>query len=283
MRIPARLHVIFARESRRAIVIRRGPSKRVCTIGWDRSNDSFELGQWFKGRVYHYRCDLSPNGKYFIYFAMTGRVPDSLGGSWTAISYAPFLTAVRIYAWGDCWNGGGVFQDDTRYWVNSYPKIDNATLSVDDRLKQVSDPPIPVKAGLAECPTIYLPKLVRDGWRLREEKHAPHVMVSVFEKDVGHGWVLEKSFYLKVGGGPYGQSYFETYRLLHKKLGDRDCGFEWADWDADRVVFTEAGKLFSLKVTNLGPQDPVLLNDFNDMEFQTSEAPYEGVKRVQTL
>ena len=66
---PARLHVILAREAPLAVVIRRGPAKQVCTVLWNRRTDEFTLGQWLKGRIYEDRCDLSPDGRYFIYFA----------------------------------------------------------------------------------------------------------------------------------------------------------------------------------------------------------------------
>ena len=67
--MPARLHIILARRGSRAVVFRRGPSDKVAVIGWDRGDDSFRLGQWLRGRIYPYRCDLSPSGEYLIYFA----------------------------------------------------------------------------------------------------------------------------------------------------------------------------------------------------------------------
>lgn len=41
----ARLHVLLAREKKVGLVIRRGPSKSVCTVLWDRKRDTFTLGQ----------------------------------------------------------------------------------------------------------------------------------------------------------------------------------------------------------------------------------------------
>jgi hypothetical protein len=72
-KFPARLHVFLARKAKVGLVIRRGPSKSVCTVLWNRERDKFELGQWLRGRIYERRSDLSPDGKYFIYFAMNGR------------------------------------------------------------------------------------------------------------------------------------------------------------------------------------------------------------------
>src|SRR6267378_7912415 len=60
-RFPARLHVLLAREAKIGLVIRRGPSKSVCTVLWNRERDTFKLGQWMRGRIYERRCDLSPD------------------------------------------------------------------------------------------------------------------------------------------------------------------------------------------------------------------------------
>ena len=51
--------------------------------------NEFALGQWLKGRIYERRSDLSPDGKYMIYFAMNGKWNSIAKWSWTAISKAP--------------------------------------------------------------------------------------------------------------------------------------------------------------------------------------------------
>ena len=76
--IPARLHVILAREAPKAVVFRRGPSGQVCTLGWDPETDTSTMGQWLKGRIYEYRSDLSPDGELMIYFATDFRRPDTI-------------------------------------------------------------------------------------------------------------------------------------------------------------------------------------------------------------
>ncbi len=88
--VPIRVHPILARKANTAVVIRRGPSKSVCTMLWDRRNDTFKLGQRLCGRIYERRCDLSPDGKHFIYFAMNGNWAGPMKGSWTAISRTPY-------------------------------------------------------------------------------------------------------------------------------------------------------------------------------------------------
>jgi hypothetical protein len=105
--VPARIHVLLARDAKTAVVIRRGPTRHTAVIGWDRVNDKFKLGQWLYGRIYERRADLSPDGKHLIYFAMNGRWDSSVKGSWSAISRAPYLKAISLFPKGDCWNGGG--------------------------------------------------------------------------------------------------------------------------------------------------------------------------------
>src|SRR6185295_18250857 len=78
-----RLFVIMARESKTAVIFRRGPSRWVQLIRWYTETDTFEPGQWFHGRIYEERCDLSPNGEHLIYFAtkhQNWRTPDKLVG-----------------------------------------------------------------------------------------------------------------------------------------------------------------------------------------------------------
>lgn len=101
-----RLYCILAKEAPVAVLFRRGPSKRVLLILWRTDTDKFEEGQWFKGRIYERRCDLSPTGRRLIYFAQNHK---DLYFSWTAVSKPPFVTALALWPKGDCWGGGGLF------------------------------------------------------------------------------------------------------------------------------------------------------------------------------
>ena len=113
-----RLSVLLARNAPVAIVLRRGPTKWVQLVKWQTDCDRFETGQWFKGRVYDRRSDLSPDGSLFIYFAnkINARtVGDSAYTyAWTAISHPPYFTALALWPKGDCWHGGGLFLGRSR-------------------------------------------------------------------------------------------------------------------------------------------------------------------------
>ncbi len=115
------LSVFTARNSSRAVILRKGPSKLYRMILWDRDSDRFEDGQWLKARVYEERCDLSPDGAHFLYFALDGRWQREAEGSWTAISKPPYFTALALFPQGDTWGGGGYFLEDRKYVVNTGP------------------------------------------------------------------------------------------------------------------------------------------------------------------
>ena len=89
-RPPCRLFVIPAREADVALILRRGPASWYHLILWHTDTDTFDHGAWFRGRIYEERCDLSPDGQLFVYFALQGRKWGSeYKGSWTAVSRPP--------------------------------------------------------------------------------------------------------------------------------------------------------------------------------------------------
>ncbi len=60
---------MLARAAPAAVIFRRGPSRRVQLIAWDTATDRLVPGQWFHGRIYERRSDLSPCGRMLIYLA----------------------------------------------------------------------------------------------------------------------------------------------------------------------------------------------------------------------
>lgn len=107
---PCRLFVIPARDRPRALIVRRGPAAWYHLILWNTAEDTFEHGAWFRGRIYEERCDLSPDGELFLYFALQGRKwRTSYQGSWTAVSRPPWLHALVLWPQGHTWGGGGRF------------------------------------------------------------------------------------------------------------------------------------------------------------------------------
>jgi hypothetical protein len=110
------LHVLLARRSPRAVVIRRGPTKMACLVAWDRSNDTFDVGQWFRGRIHEDRCDLSEDGALMVAFLASHRPPLH---TWTVLCRPPFLTALALWPNGS--TGGGRFTGPRSLYLTGIP------------------------------------------------------------------------------------------------------------------------------------------------------------------
>jgi len=266
--------VLLAREAPTGLVIRRGPSKQVCTLLWNRERDIFQIGQWLKGRIYARRTDLSPDGRYFIYFAMNGRWQSATKGSWTAISRTPYLKAIALFPKGDCWNGGGLFTSNNHYWLNHSCGQDQLTATKEVlRDKQFR----PDQNYGNESTGVYYPRLMRDGWKLVGTKeHARWNQVTIFEKPLIKGWLLRKLAHAEVNSGPGKSCYWDEHELIHAKSSQpiRCPEWEWAELDGKRLVWASEGKLFAARLTAAGLTNEHELYDFNEMKFEAIEAPY---------
>jgi hypothetical protein len=271
---PCRLHILLAQDTPYGVVIRRGPSKRVCTVGWNRESDSFTIGQWLKGRIYERRSDLSPDGRHLIYFAMNGHWESEVKGSWTALSRAPYLKALGLWAKGDGWHGGGLFVDRKTYWLND--GYGHTPLETPHGLKRVSEFPNYVSYG-GECLGVYYLRLMRDGWEYKSDTdNGKYESVTIFEKRISGHWALRKFAHSTIDHPPGKGCYFDCHEIENIKTGEKVDGaqWEWAEVDRSRVVWTQDGKLFAARIGSLGVSRIVELQDFNTMEYERLRAPY---------
>jgi hypothetical protein len=214
------------------VVFRRGPTKLVRLVIWNRLNDKFKPGPWFKGRIYADRSDISADGKHLIYFAMGGvawAIPET-GGTWTAISKLPLLKATALWGQGGTRGGGGMFTSNKSFWLEA---DENTSLIRDDSgLRREKDRP-------------RQSRLERDGWIARGR---------LLEKNVRGSWLLRRV-------GP--DSGYELEQPGERKL--EFPAWEWADWDRHRLVWAEGG---CLRTAALGPHklgSTSTLYDFNGM------------------
>ena len=268
-KIPARLHVLLARDAPIGLVIRRGPSDSVATILWNRDTDDFRIGQWLKGRINERRSDLSPDGKYFIYFANGKWRPES-EGMWTAISRSPYLKAIAMYPRGDCWHGGGLWTNGNSYWLDGGGSalIDTSEIRRDCDFKSYS--------GIGPQ-TVYYPRLIRDGWTLTgnlEDSEAG--TVSIFEKQFNRDWVLLTIAHSQTGSPEGKGCHWDAHQIKNTNLGIQFDypDWEWADIDGMRLVWATGGKLFSGIFGTRGLVCETELYDFNPMKFRPINAPY---------
>jgi hypothetical protein len=274
---PARLHAVFAKDKPYAVVFRRGPSKQVCTLLWDRRKDTFKLGQWLKGRIYERRTDLSPNGKYLIYFAMNGKWDSETGGSWTAISKAPWLKAIELYGKGDCWEGGGLFLSSSRFWLNDRYFTSGRTLSQSSEVTR-DDSYVPKGEFGAEDTGVYYRRLIRDGWKLVSHKeNSKWNSETLFEKPIPKGWVLRKIAHEQVDSPKGKGCYWDEHELINIESGTKLVlsDWEWAELDGKSIVWSLNGCMYRASINSrkkIG--EPKLLYDFNALEFEEIRAPY---------
>jgi hypothetical protein len=242
-----RLYVLMRPDCDHAVVLRQGPSRVFCVLGWNLKTDKIVVGQWCKHKIYVGRCDISSNGKYLVYFALDGRWKSEAKGAWTAISFAPYLKALKLYPQGSTWGGGGMFYRDRKtapanvatYWDDLDP-FDG------DRLFLHCSPE-------AVCE--------RDGWT-RGDKTG-------WRKPLTNVLALERK---NVGEKP------ARYAIVDGETVSARPGWTWADVDTKRkrLLWAEAGVLYEARIgaRGLGEGEPMF--DACDMTFEPIAAPYQN-------
>lgn len=288
-----RLYAILARSARTGVVFRRGPSRLVQLIRWDLRTDTFEHGQWLKGRIYERRCDLTPSGELLVYFAATNRAPY---GSWTAISKPPFLTALSLWPKGDAWGGGGLFQDERKLLLNHQFNGSCVALALGFGLNRgMQVHPCGQWSGRGEDEPINSTILGRDGWRVIEagEGQINGMSASAFysftrprvlQKSTTNGRSLQMILH------SIGRRQKAWYGLDYRVV-DRDGALiadlpetDWADWDGGDLVFARGGCLYRLAKSDLrsGEVTPnniaSRLHDFNGSRFTELAAPLAALR-----
>lgn len=258
------LYALLARAAPVGVIFRRGPSKRVLLIKWDTKSDTFLEGQWFKGRIHEWDCDLSPCGDMLLYFATKYKGPFH---TWTALSRPPWLTALALWPLGDTWYGGGLFLDGkTVYQNHPEGRTELAEgFSLPRRMK-VQTP----AQGAEYCPTA-TSRLLRDGW-VRKRRAGREVYEKSFCFDASCIRSLRRDW----SGRAFGETEHESLDgggQSSVPLGRT----EWADWDRKGdILFARGGKLFRLKPDKkkmFHAENAVELADFSDLRFTERAAP----------
>ncbi len=260
-----RLHVVPAIACDKALVLRRGPTDHVASILWDRATNEFQLGQWLKGRIYEHRSDLAPDGRHMIYFAGKGI------RWWTAVSRAPWLTALAFEPQNHTWHGGGAFTKDGCAWLNGDGDFSGGA---PDGLTQANPSAYPHGTDGFHMGELYAAMMERRGWRHAEGERYDARLDKQFAGD----WRLELEFDV----GRMNRSIISNkYKLTHAELGcvadTRD--WEWAEPWADGLQIAARGGLHFVPMLSEGPGAPTLIRDFGGMEFEERIAPYRGVER----
>jgi hypothetical protein len=287
-----RIFAILARRAPVGVILRRGPSRQVLLIKWNLGSDKLEYGQWFKGRIYERRCDLSPSGDLLLYFAATYKEPLR---SWTAISKPPYLTALALWPKGDGWGGGGLFDSELSIELNHRPGED--VLQEGFRLKKKMRIHLyGTRPGWGEDFPIYHSLLLRTGWRLLREGKSEKpdwsakivwefIQPITYEKKSRGGRFLR--MLIKGMSQKNDAWYWVDYDVLspNQELLFTLSRTDWADWDGDGdLLFAKNGKLFRLNKKNFsrfqsrGDEALKQIADLNELKFESKEAPYAATK-----
>lgn len=243
-----RLFVLLASESDFALVLRRGPSKQSATLGWNRANDTFQLGQWLKGKIDFESCDLSPDGLYFLYEALKYGGFYETRGRYTVLSRAPYLKKIQL--WGP-YAFGGVFCDSSCFRLNKNQEPTTFSLPA---LTPIETTTASNSRGFI-CGGVQGFRRERDGWTLQSD-----ALRQLWRKSCGD-WAL---FW----------STPDSYELRYEDDIVMSGQWQWADFDPprNRLCFALDGQLWSV---SLQPgAEPVMLHDFNAMRFEPRVAPY---------
>jgi hypothetical protein len=283
--LPARLFMIFARKSPTAVIFRRGPSKWVQLVKWDTKTDAFEPGQWFNGRIYERRSDLSPDGSLLIYFAhkISGRsLKDTeYTYAWTAISRPPFLTALALWPKGDCWHGGGLFKNGRVVLLNHKPAV--AKTHKKHKPHRLLVVPNPQAHG--EDDPIFSQRLERDGWQLKdvwqvENPGYPklfHTLQPEVREKANPGGTHVIQLTRSIECLDYSENF--TVRNVNQFLPKNILRANWVDWDQQgRLVFARDGKIFAASIKDGGNLAETLLIDLNSLRPKPLPPPEWATK-----
>jgi hypothetical protein len=268
--VPARIFFILARSAPTAVVFRRGPSKWVQVIKWDTDKDTFDGGQWFHGRIYERRSDLSPDGSMLVYFAqkINGRTlrDREYTYAWTAVSKPPYITALALWPKGDCWHGGGLFLDNGTLILNHKPDAakphpnhnpDGIEVVLKDHVCGEDDP-------------LYSERLQRDGWELKQEWVVQYrgypLGYTTHRPDIREKPNADGSLIIRLTRSIEEHDYAEEFAVLN---GEGFILFQierasWADWDLrGRLVFARDGRILEGQLGDKRILDERVLVDLN--------------------
>ncbi len=276
-----RLYFIIARQARKAVVFRRGPSKSVRLLSWDLATDTLTGGQWFKGRLYERRCDLSPDGELLVYFAAKHHGPL---GSWTAISRPPYLKALALWPKGDGWGGGGLFDDTRTLRLNHRPGAESHLYDGFSVPKGFRVSPLGERPGWGEDDPIHSLRLMRDGWRIVSDgetsgyrRKGPFLWTyetpAVMDKALGAAKARLRVSLHGIGarrGAWYNQTA-QVVGVADEVLADLGP-IDWADIDPNGdILLARDGCLYRLPWPRA--TEPVLVADLGGMTFEPCAAP----------
>ncbi|VEP12276.1 hypothetical protein H1P_1400004 [Hyella patelloides LEGE 07179] len=226
----------------------------LISLDYQKGRESIQIGSRFYGRIYPNRCDISPDGTYFLYFAM-GKSQQQYEKKlycWTGICMPPKITANMLFAHQDTWGGGGRFVDDKTIFISPgmYPDFDK------QQNHQFDNYQITFKGKLEDAESWTSGK----GWKLTEKQIVPsygdkYPIPKCWTKTNGKITLIKHlnySSYLKSKNGQTIGSYdLHSYEIRDNKnkvkysLNDESKICLWADFDnLGRLIVAQESEIF---------------------------------------
>ncbi len=258
-----RLHVLTATRSDHAVLLRRGPSDQVACLHWDRGSGQVRLGQWLQGRIHEHRCDISPDGGHFVYFACRG------GRCWMAVSRVPWLRAIAYWPQSSSWHGGGAFTDDGLLWLNGA----QAPSDLPDGLTAADPAAFPHSTDGFHMGDLVRSQMQRRGWsHVAGERYEAEMLMPLSEL-----WNLRLILEIGAKNRSMISNRYALVSADNSKTIDQP-GWQWADKFGPLLQWAENGALWQAALHDNGTlEDRTMLHDLTDMKFQPIKAPYPGI------
>lgn len=267
-------------------------------ITWNLENDTLEYGQWLKKKVRPERCDLSPEGRYFIYLIDCFEQGDSR----TVICKPPYWSALTAWEHGDplFGAGGGLFTEEHSVLLNWHCPLEPHEKWPSLSQLEIGYFKAPEKYNLwkGQINPLLDYRLERDGWKriddnpFVEQETALLTQRTVSEFCKTHNPESNSAIEPQLWAKPitrhtslylisfYHSAHHKTFKKFYlvrqqHKIELQDVA--WADTDhRGRILAAIKGKLYASKRFEDGSvqlENLLLLHDLNPQKPQYIKAP----------
>lgn len=193
------------------------------------------------------------------------------------MSKPPYLTALALWPKGDCWHGGGLFEDDTTVVLNHKREVakphPNHLLPRGMRVR--------LKNGVCgEDDPLFSERLQRDGWKLEQEwvvenRGYPKLFLTR-KPEIREKTNPDGSLAIRLTRSIETLDYAEEFAVSKRgqsTMTELDRA-SWADWDQQgRLVFARDGKILAGHFDGDGQLVERELIDLNPSKHVALSAP----------
>jgi hypothetical protein len=255
-------------------VLRRGPSA-WCALGrWDVALGRYEEGAWFRGTLYPQRCDLSPNGEWFCYFALQPSATWEVGWTYVAISRLPWLHALAAWRTDGTWTRGAHFVPDhslREVGAPDYGSVDYEALGAGLAATRPASYAVERRRGWVEADGS-ASRSPDDFW---DERRAGSLRMTKPQPGAD-GAVLEVSGrHAAFRSGPAREA---RYRIVDAGRETELIDVQWADWARDgRLLVATVGGQLQTRVAGSWSKAAHTVADLADIAPVPTAAPPDAL------